>query len=159
MTSQVFFHMFLINTNQSVLNNELQVISILAFQWKMQFNSDPNKQAQEVYFAKKANNENSLPVTFNNGKVVTCSTHKHLRLLLDKRLSFNKYIQSKMNKCCKMTGVVKRLSVSLPRDTLLRIYKSFIRPLWITKTLFMTNQIASLLKAKLRIFNIKFALQ
>ena len=71
-TSQVLFHMFLINTNQSVLNNELQVISILAFQWKMQFNSDPNKQAQEVYFAKKANNENSLPVTFNNGKVVTC---------------------------------------------------------------------------------------
>ena len=27
-----------------------------------------------------------------------------------------------------MIGVIKRLSVDLPRDTLLRIYKSFIRP-------------------------------
>lgn len=80
-------------------------------------------------------------------------------LLLAKRLSFNEHVQSKMNKCCKMTGVVKRLSVSLPRDTLLRIYKSFIRPLWITKTLFMTNQITSLLKTKFKIFNIKLALQ
>ena len=45
---------------------------------------------------KKSNNKNSLPVTFNNAKVVTCSTHKHLGLLLDKRLSFNEHIQSKM---------------------------------------------------------------
>ena len=68
-----------------------------------------------------------LPVTFNNVKVVTCSTHKHLGVLLDKRLSFNEHIQSKMNECYKMIGV-KRLSVNLPRDVLLRIYKSFIRP-------------------------------
>ena len=27
-----------------------------------------------------------------------------------------------------MIGVIKRLSVNLPRDVLLRIYKSFIRP-------------------------------
>ena len=40
----------------------------------MQFNQDPNKQAQEVYFSKKSNNENSFPVTFNNTKVVTFRT-------------------------------------------------------------------------------------
>ena len=94
----------------------------------MQFNPDPNKQAQEVYFSKKSNNENSLPVTFNNAKVVTCSIHKHLGLLLDKRLSFNEHIQSKMNKCYKMIGIIKRLSANFPRHALLRIYKSFIRP-------------------------------
>ena len=82
-------------------------------QWKMQFNPNPNKQAQEVYFSKKSNNENSLPVTFNNAKIVTCSTHKHLGLLLDKRLSFNEHIQSKMNKCYEMIGVIKSLSVNL----------------------------------------------
>ena len=27
-----------------------------------------------------------------------------------------------------MTGVIKRLPVNLPRDALLRIYKSFVRP-------------------------------
>ena len=99
--------------SQSVLNNDLQVI----INW-----------TEEVYFSKKSNNENSLSVTFNNTKVVTCSTQKHLGLSLDKRLSFNKHIQSKMNKCYKMIGVIKRLSVNLPGDTLLRIYKLLIRP-------------------------------
>ena len=33
-----------------------------------------------------------------------------------------------MNECYKMIGVIKRLSVNLPQDVLLRIYKSFIRP-------------------------------
>ena len=94
----------------------------------MQFNLDPNKQVQEVYFLKKLNIENSFPVTFNNAKVVTWSTHKHLGLLLDKQLSFNEHIQSKMNKCYKMIGVIKRLSINIPRDALLRIYKLFIRP-------------------------------
>ena len=94
----------------------------------MEFNPDPNKQAQEVYFSKKSNHENSLPVTFNNAKVVTCSTHNDLGLLLDKQLSFNEHIQSKMNKCYKMIGVIKRLFVNLPRDALLRINKSFITP-------------------------------
>ena len=91
--TSLFSHVFNKYKSQSELNNNLQVSS-WAFQWKMQFNPDPNKQAQEVYFSKKSNNENSLPVTFNNAKVVTCSTHKHLGLLLDKRLSFNEHIQS-----------------------------------------------------------------
>ena len=76
----------------------MQVISNWVFQWKMQFNPDPKKQAQEVYFSKKSNNQNSLPLTFNNAKVVICSTQKHLGLLLNKRLSFNENIQSKMSK-------------------------------------------------------------
>ena len=33
-----------------------------------------------------------------------------------------------MNKCYKMIGVIKRLSLNLSCDVLLRIYKSFIRP-------------------------------
>ena len=97
-------------------------------QLKMQFNSDPNKQVQEVYFLKKLNIENSFPVTFNNAKVVTWSTHKHLGLLLDKQLSFNEHIQSKMNKCYKMIGVIKRLFINFPCNVLLRIHKLFIRP-------------------------------
>ena len=49
--------------------------------------------------------------------------HKYLGLLLYMRLSFNKHIQKKKkkNKCYKMIGGIKRLSVNLPRDALLRI--------------------------------------
>ena len=126
--TSLFSHVFDKYKSQSELNNDLQSLNNWAFQWKMQFNPDPKKQAQEVYFSKKSNNKSSLPVTFNNAKVVTYCTHKHLGLLLDKRLSFNDHIQSKMNKCYKMIGVIKSLSVNLPRDALLWIYKSFVRP-------------------------------
>ena len=61
-------------------------------------------------------------------KVVTCSSQKHLGLVIDQHLNFNDYIQSEMTKCYKMVDVIKRLSVNIPCDALLRIYKSFIRP-------------------------------
>ena len=32
--------------------------------------SNPNKQAQEAYFSKRSNDENSLPITFNNAMMV-----------------------------------------------------------------------------------------
>ena len=46
---------------------------------------------------------------------------------------------------------------SFPWDALLRIYKQFIRP-HLDYGDIMTNHLMSLLKAKLKIFNIKFAL-
>ena len=89
------------------MNNDLQVISQWTFQWEMQFNTDPNIQTQEVYFFKKSDNKNSLHVTFNNTKFVTCSAPKYLGLLLEKRLNFNEHIQSKTDKCYKMIGAIK----------------------------------------------------
>ena len=41
------------NESANVLNNDLLLISKLAFNWKMLFNPDPNKPAQEVLFSKK----------------------------------------------------------------------------------------------------------
>ena len=51
--TSVFSHVSDKYTSQSELNNDLQAISNWASQWKMQFNSNPNKQAQGVYFPKK----------------------------------------------------------------------------------------------------------
>ena len=157
--TSLFSHVFDKYKSQSELNNDLQVISNWAFQWKIQMHPDPNKQAQEVYFSKKSNNENSLPVTFNNAKVVTCSTHKHLGLLLDKRLSFNEHIQSKMNKYYKTIGVIKRLSVNLPRDALLRIYKSFTRPHLDYGDIIYDKHVMSLFKNKIENIQYKGAIQ
>ena len=36
-----------------LLNNDLEKIQQWAFQWKMSFNPDPSKQAQEIIFSKK----------------------------------------------------------------------------------------------------------
>ena len=38
-----------INTSQK-LNNDLDKIDLWAYKWKMSFNPDPSKQAQEVFF-------------------------------------------------------------------------------------------------------------
>ena len=41
------------NTTAKELNNDLVKISRSAYQWKMSFNPDPSKQAQEVIFSRK----------------------------------------------------------------------------------------------------------
>ena len=42
-----------INISGSNLNNDLETINHWAFQWKMIFEPDPNKQAQEIIFSWK----------------------------------------------------------------------------------------------------------
>ena len=41
------------NTTAKQLNNDLVKINRWAYQWKMSFNPDPSKQAQEVIFSRK----------------------------------------------------------------------------------------------------------
>ena len=86
----------------------------------MKFNPDPNNQAQEVYFSNRINKDSSLFITFNNSKVETISSQKHLGPIHDERLNFNEHLECKRNKCFKMIGFLKRLSNKLPRDSLLR---------------------------------------
>ena len=42
-----------INISASDLNEDLEKIGYWAFQWKMNFNPDPNKQAQEIIISRK----------------------------------------------------------------------------------------------------------
>ena len=59
-------------TSQSELNNYLHAISIWDSQCKIQFNPDPIRQLQEIYFSKKGNNVSLFLKTFKNINVVTC---------------------------------------------------------------------------------------
>ena len=93
----------------------------------MKFNPDPNKQAQEVNFSNRINKDSSVSITFNNSTVETISSQKHLELILDERLNLNENLESHINKCYRIIGFLKWLSNQLPRDALLRIYKSFVR--------------------------------
>ena len=104
------------------------LINNWAFQWKSQFNPDRNKQAQELYFSKKAGNQKSVDLTFNKSNVASSPSVKHLGLLLDNRLNFNEHVQTKANKCYKIIGLIKIFSIHLPREALFRVYKSFVRP-------------------------------
>ena len=114
--------------SQTNLNNDLRNITEWAFQWKMQFNPDPSKQANEVYFTRKTTSHDYLPIRFNCNPVQQCNSQKHLGLILDKQLNFNEHVDKKIKVCNKLIGTIKCLSSLLPGKSLLTIYKSFVRP-------------------------------
>ena len=88
-------------------------------------------------------------------------------MLLNSRLNFNEHVQSKTNKCYKIIGLIKKLSIHLPREALLRICKSFVRPnldygdIIFDKTknvrelIFLIKLIMNHLKVESKVFNIK----
>ena len=122
------FFQLLRKHSQNNLNSDLKKVTEWAHQWKMLFNPDPRKQAMEVYFSRKLNQNSPLPLDFNDNKVQTVEVHNPLGLSLDKKLDFNIRIKNKINKYNKMIGIRKRLPLSFSRGSLLTIYKSFVCP-------------------------------
>ena len=117
-----------INSTANDLNSDLMKISNWAFQWKMRFNPDPKKQAQEVIFSRKINKIDHPPLYFNQNLVKSSSTHKHLGMILDTRLDFNLHLKNIQNKVNKTIGLLCKLQNTLPRTSLITIFKSFLSP-------------------------------
>ena len=99
-----------------------------AYQWKMNFNPDPNKQAQEVIFSWKTKKQYHPPLALNNNNVSETNSQKHLGVVLDNRLSFEEHLKMILNKVNKTIGLLRKLHNTLARSALLTIYKSFSRP-------------------------------
>ena len=51
--TSLFSKVYGVHKSASKLNDDLEKISYWDYQWKMQFNPDPNKQANEVIFSQK----------------------------------------------------------------------------------------------------------
>ena len=94
----------------------------------MYFNSDTSKQAQGITFSKKNINVSHPSFYFNKIHVVVCLYQKHSGVFLDKKLNFQHQIKERISKASKGIGVIKKLNNVLPRNALLTIYKSFLRP-------------------------------
>ena len=116
------------NESSVKLGRDLGRVASWAYQWKMSFNPDPSKQAVEVHFSRKINPVDTPLVYFNNLAVGSCETHKHLSLLLDKRLAFDCHVEEMILRANKGIGIITRLRRYLPRNSLLSIYTAFIRP-------------------------------
>ena len=100
------------------LNHDLDIIQQWAYQWKMEFNPDPTKQAAEVLFSCKKASQNHPQLISNGIAVAKVNDQKHLGLVLDSRLSFEKHINEKIIKAKKNVGIPKHLSKFLPiKDT------------------------------------------
>ena len=67
-------------------------------------------------------------VLLSNIPVQRSTFQKHLGVYLDEKLNFNTDITKKIGKASKGIGVIKKLFKNLPRNAILTIYKSFVRP-------------------------------
>ena len=111
-----------------LLNDDLLKISNWAYKWKMLFNPDVTKQAQEVIFSRKSKKKDHTVVYFNDSPVAKASCQKHLGMHLDEKLNFSTHIKEKIAKANKGIGIIRKLAYYLPRQSLITIYKSFVRP-------------------------------
>ena len=75
------------------LSNDLAKISTWTFQWKMDFNPDPTKQAQEVIFSRKLQNTNHPCLIFIHNTMNITESQKHLGIGLDSRLDFKEHLE------------------------------------------------------------------
>ena len=117
-----------INKSATDLNRDLNTIKNWAFQWRMSFNPDPNKQATEVVVSHKRKTVVHPALFSNQSPVAIEPLQKHLGLILDKKLNFKYHLNDKISKAMKGISLIKRLYYYLPRKSLLTIYRSFIRP-------------------------------
>ena len=74
-------------------NNDMQKISEWAYTWKMSFNPDLNKQAQEVIFSRKLTKFYHPKIFFNNAPVFCANWQQHLGMHLDETFNFNLHIK------------------------------------------------------------------
>ena len=92
------------------LNDDLLRISRWAYLWKMIFNPDASKQAQEIVFSRKVNASNHATVYSNSAPVIRDNIQKHLGLFLDSKRSFFDHINEKIKNATKGVNVNSRLS-------------------------------------------------
>ena len=76
------------NTSAEVLNRDLLKLFEWAHKWKMSFNPDVSKQAQEVIFSRKQAKSVHPDLVFNNTPVHQTHYQKHLGVYLDTKLNF-----------------------------------------------------------------------
>ena len=108
------------------MNSDLSKISIWAFQWKMSFNPDPSKQAQEVIFSYEIQKTCHPSIYFNNKSVKQVPSQKHLGMILDNKLNFQEHLKNILNKVNKTIELLQK--TFLPCKPLITIYKSFAGP-------------------------------
>ena len=99
-----------------------------AFQWKISFNPDPCKQAQEIIFSRKTKRICHPLLRFNNSIISQSPYRKHFGIFLDARLNFEEHLKVITTKVNRTIGLLRKLQKTLPRPALMTMYKAFVRP-------------------------------
>ena len=93
----------------------------------MNFSPDPSKQAKEVIFSRKLQKTNHDLVYFNRNSVPQVLSQKHLGMYLDTKVNFQKHLNNVLSKVNKTIGLLRKLQPFSQRQSLVMVYKAFIR--------------------------------
>ena len=74
---------FRVDAYAKELNDGIVKVQDWALQWKMGFNTDISKQAQEVIFSRKLNKAPHPPLMFNSDQVNKASSQIHWGIIRD----------------------------------------------------------------------------
>ena len=94
----------------------------------MIFNSDPNKQVQEIIFSRKIKKASYAPLKFNNNSVKQVQFQKHFGVYLENKLDFREHLRNIFEKVNRTIRLLRKLQNKIPRTPLVTIYKFFISP-------------------------------
>ena len=84
------------------LNNDLYQINKWAFQWKMSFNPDPSKQAQETILSRKS-------LRFNISILSQSPYQRQPGIFLDAQLTFGEHMKVITTNVNKTIGLLRKL--------------------------------------------------
>ena len=129
-------------------------LSKISYQWKLSFNPDPRKQAQEVTFSKKRVKDCYSLYFFYDTTVELSKSQKNLYIhLAKKKLDFTAHVKEKISKANRGIGIIKKLQSKVPRNALLIIYL-LQDPISIMVTLYMTSLLMTLFAKHWKVFSI-----
>ena len=111
-----------------VLNQDLGAVQDWAYQWKMSFNPDPAKQAEQVIYSTKVFKVEHPAIYFCGSEVETVLHHEHIGLILDETLNFAEHLKKAIIKASSGIGIIRFLSKYVYRDVLDQMYKLHMRP-------------------------------
>ena len=115
-------------TAHQTLQHDLNYVENWARQWRFEFNPDPMKPPVDLIFSTKTKPPTHQTLYFNGIPLTNVQEHKHLGLILDKKLTFSSHIKECINKVNRSLGFLKLASSHLPCTAIDRVYKSYIRP-------------------------------
>ncbi|MCG7883380.1 MAG: hypothetical protein JAY96_17510 [Candidatus Thiodiazotropha endolucinida] len=111
---------------EGILNHDLQVISIWAKQWLVDFN--PAKTEAMLFTLEKDINPPVL--IFDDTQVKFVAQHKHLGISFSHDAKWHGHINNILTSAAKILGMMRKLKYKLHRKALNQIYLSFLRPIF-----------------------------
>ena len=97
------------NNSASQFNNDLKKLCNLAYTWKMSFNPDHSKQAEEVIFSRKCTKDDYRPIYFSDIPVIQTAVQNYIGMYLDEKFNYNTHIKEKLSKVYKGLGLLRNL--------------------------------------------------